>query len=115
MGQASTSTGQHSKLWISPQNQWTANLFCSSSQAKTLCRVHISSKPSTVHSAAAVYTELTHWPRRTRYLVLRQCRLVATYELTGKLFLHGFCLVAQMSMRTCTTFPLTRVSSDRVS
>jgi len=25
----------------------------------------------------------------------------------GKLFLHGFCLVAQMSMRTRTTFPLT--------
>jgi len=25
----------------------------------------------------------------------------------GKLFLHDFCLVAQMSMRTRTTFPLT--------
>jgi len=32
-----------------------------------------------------------------------------------KSFLHGFCHVAQMSMRTRTMFPLTRYSSDLVS
>jgi len=31
------------------------------------------------------------------------------------LFLHGFCLVAQMSMNTRMTFSLTQYSSDHVS
>jgi len=32
---------------------------------------------------------------------------VAKAKSLGKLFLHGFCLGAQMSMRTRTAFPLT--------
>jgi len=30
------------------------------------------------------------------------------FTILGKLFLHGFCLVAQLSMRICTTFPLSK-------
>jgi len=48
-----------------------------------------------------------HIAYRTVSLHCAQKKIRLPPVFFGKLFLHGFCLVAQMSMRTRMTFPLT--------